>query len=166
MTRTTYRLRAGKDRHRFSAAHMTVFGDGTKERLHGHNFQIAAVLDLRDIEQGSFVDVAILKCALDELCAAWDQRLLLAERSPHLRVIRHDARDLEFSLCGERYLVPASDALLLPLDNIVVETLAAELATRLVERLRPALPPDVVVAVEVTVAESPGQDATCRLDLP
>lgn len=30
-----HRIYVGKDAHKFSAAHMTVFPDGKKERLHG-----------------------------------------------------------------------------------------------------------------------------------
>ena len=36
-----HRIFTGKDVHKFSSAHMTVFPDGSKERLHGHNFSRA-----------------------------------------------------------------------------------------------------------------------------
>ena len=38
--RPRHRIFVGKDVHKFSSAHMTVFPDGSKERLHGHNFMV------------------------------------------------------------------------------------------------------------------------------
>lgn len=46
---------------------------------------------------------------------------------------------MEFKLCGKHYVVPADEAVLLPVENVVVETLAEELAFALVDRLGPHL---------------------------
>jgi 6-pyruvoyltetrahydropterin/6-carboxytetrahydropterin synthase len=37
-----------KENIKFSSAHMTVFPDGTKEALHGHNYQVELTLELKD----------------------------------------------------------------------------------------------------------------------
>lgn len=159
------RLFVGKDRHKFSSAHMTVFPDGTKERLHGHNYQVRATLELRDVSLANLVPVADVKAALDAQCAAWDERLLLAERCPFLAVVRRDAAELEVTLCGRRYVLPADEVVFLPVDNVTVEQLAGELARALLERLRPALRRDVVAGLEVEVTETPGQGAASHIEV-
>jgi hypothetical protein len=45
MARHYYRIYIRKEALKFSAAHMTVFPDGTKERLHGHNYRTEVILD-------------------------------------------------------------------------------------------------------------------------
>jgi len=159
----THRIRIARAEHKFSCAHMTVFPDGTKERLHGHNYTVAVELELERIELASMIPFAPVKAALAELCGAWKEHVLLAARNPYFTVVR-DAAELEFTLCGERYVVPRHDALLLPIDNISVEALAAHVAGILGERVRALASPDAV-ALEVTVEESPGQGARCTLSL-
>jgi 6-pyruvoyltetrahydropterin/6-carboxytetrahydropterin synthase len=160
-----HRIFVGQDPHKFSAAHMTVFPDGSKERLHGHNFQVSVSLDLRTVELASFLDLGIVKQALLALCREWNERLLLPERCPRLEIVRRDADEVEVRLCGKRYVAPAEDVIFLPVENVIVETLAMELARRLVERLGPALSGGVVTAVGVEVREAPGQGGAYTLRL-
>lgn len=155
-----HRISIAREQYKFSCAHMTVFPDGTKERLHGHNYTIAVALEVNTIELAKMIPFAPLKDALRELCAAWKEHVLLAAHNPHLAIVRDD-RELELTLCGERYVMPRGDALLLPIDNISVEALAAHVAQLLAAKL--ASP--TAVALEVTVEESPGQGATCRTEL-
>ena len=142
---------------------MTVFPDGTKERLHGHNYTIAIAIEVERVDLPAMLPFSPLKAALGELCAAWKERVLIAQHNPHLVIVRDD-HELEFTLCGDRYVMPRGDALLLPIDNISVEALAAHVATLLRARL-PLLDAAHVQAFEVTVEESPGQGSTTRLAL-
>jgi 6-pyruvoyltetrahydropterin/6-carboxytetrahydropterin synthase len=160
---TRHRIFVGKDVHKFSCAHMTVFPDGKKERLHGHNFQVEVALDLNDISFEKLVDFGIVKVAIQRQCETWHERLLLAGRNPHHRTLRHDATELEFTLCQKRYVVPVEDVLILDVDNIVVETLAQAFATQLLERLKSQVELSSVLALEVTVSESARQGGTARL---
>ena len=134
-----------------------MFSDGTKERLHGHNYTIAVALEVSTIELAKMIPFAPLKDAMRELCAAWKEHVLLAEHNPHFTIVRDD-RELEFTLCGDRYVMPRGDALLLPIDNISVEALAVHVAQLLAAKL--ATP--TAIALEVTIEESPGQGASCR----
>ncbi len=161
--RGVHRLFVGKDVHKFSAAHMTVFPDGTKERLHGHNFQVSVAVDLLG-DDPDLLDFALLKQALQDQCDAWRERLLLPARSEQLEVLRQDS-ELEFRLCGKRYVVPSEEALLLPARNVVVESLARLFAHALLARLEGALRPDLVSEMHVTVTESAGQGATYSVPL-
>lgn len=163
MNRTvTHRISIAREQHKFSCAHMTVFPDGTKERLHGHNYTIAVALEVDAVDLPTMVPFGPLKAALAELCTQWRERVLLAKANPHFEIVRDDT-ELEFRLCGERYVMPRGDALLLPIDNVSVEALAHYAA----ERLRQLEPIDLshVRALAVTIEESPGQGATCELTL-
>jgi 6-pyruvoyltetrahydropterin/6-carboxytetrahydropterin synthase len=142
---------------------MTVFPDGTKERLHGHNYMVAVAVDVDRVELQAMIPFSAIKDAIAELCAAWKERVLVAANNPFLEIVRDDG-EFEFRLCGARYVMPREDALLLPIDNISVEALAAHVAQILVERIT-ALDAPHVRSIEVTVTESPGQGATCGLDL-
>ncbi len=157
-----HRIHVAQSRFKFSCAHMTVFPDGTKERLHGHNFTIAVACELSGISLPELVDFRPIKQALLDLCQSWKERLLLAEASPHFEIKKQDNEELEFLLCNQRYVLPRQDALLLPIDNVSVEALAALAGAQLLERLEPTLRGSAVTAMEVTVEETPGQGATFR----
>jgi 6-pyruvoyltetrahydropterin/6-carboxytetrahydropterin synthase len=165
-TRSVHRLFVGKDVHKFSAAHMTVFPDGTKEPLHGHNFQVSLAVDLLG-DDPDLLDFGVLKAALQEQCDAWRDRLLLPAQSKHLVLAPNALNgEVDFRLCGKRYVVPADEVLLLPLKNIVTESLARHFARCLIERLGPLLRSDLVEGLHVTVSESAGQGATYHAVLP
>ena len=66
---------------------------------------------------------------------------------------------------GKRYVVPRDDVIILEVDNIVVEALAAIFAQQLVERLGADLRPEVVASLEVTISESSNQGGTARVRL-
>jgi 6-pyruvoyltetrahydropterin/6-carboxytetrahydropterin synthase len=159
----THRIRIARAEHKFSCAHMTVFADGTKERLHGHNYTVAVSLEVERISLDAMVPFAPIKAALSALCRNWKEHVLLAERNPYFTIVRDDGRELEVTLCGERYVMPRHDALLLPIDNISVEALAAHIAQVLREDIAAAAPQ--AIALEVTVEESPGQGASCTIAL-
>jgi 6-pyruvoyltetrahydropterin/6-carboxytetrahydropterin synthase len=159
----SHRIRIARPEHKFACAHMTVFPDGSKERLHGHNYTVSVALDVDSIALDAMIPFAPIKAAINELCQAWKEHVLLATENPHFALIRDDS-ELEFTLCGERYVLPRRDALLLPLDNISVEAIAAHVAKLLRERLA-GLDTHAARTLEVTVEESPGQGASCALPL-
>ncbi|HEX7836017.1 MAG TPA: 6-carboxytetrahydropterin synthase [Kofleriaceae bacterium] len=159
----THRIRIARAEHKFSCAHMTVFADGTKERLHGHNYTVAVALEVERVDLAAMIPFAPIKAAIAKLCAAWKERVLLAAGNPWFEVV-HDAGELEFRLCGERYVMPRGDALLLPIDNVSVEALAAHVAGILREEIA-ALALPQAITLEVAIEESPGQGASCALSL-
>jgi 6-pyruvoyltetrahydropterin/6-carboxytetrahydropterin synthase len=160
-----HRIRIARPEHKFACAHMTVFADGTKERLHGHNYTVAVELEVDRIDLPAMIPFAPIKTAIRDVCAAWKERVLIAERNPWFELVRDAAAgELEFRLCGERYVLPRGDAVLVPIDNISVEALAAHVADLLREKIA-ALGVAGARALEVTVEESPGQGASCVLAL-
>ncbi|MBX3154516.1 MAG: 6-carboxytetrahydropterin synthase [Deltaproteobacteria bacterium] len=159
-----HRIRIARDQYKFSCAHMTVFPDGTKERLHGHNYTVAVALDLDRIDLEAMIPFAQIKAAIGELCAAWKERVMIARDNPHLTLVRDDAEELELTLCGKRYVFPREDVLLLPIDNISVEALAAHAGAILFEKIG-AVGAEHVRSFEVTIEEHPGQGASCFIDI-
>ena len=117
-------------------------------------------LEVDSVALSAMIPFAPIKHALHELCAAWRERVLLAANNPYFKIVRDDA-EFEFTLCGERYVMPRQDALLLPIDNISVEALAAHVA----ELLRAQIDSGHALSLEVTIEESPGQGASCTLSL-
>ena len=164
-----YRVSVARDQYKFSCAHMTVFPSGEKERLHGHNYQIGVVLELSDIRFANMIPFADIKAALAKLCAAWKERVLVATNNPHFRLVRDEpdprSGEYEFTLCGQRYVLPRGDVLPLPLDNIAVEPLAEHIAEWLTREMAAVCALPHVLALDVTVAESPGQSSSCTIDL-
>lgn len=153
-----HRLYVGKDRHKFSSAHMTVFPDGSKERLHGHNYRVRVALELSEVPPlKDFLDFRTLKNALELLCEEWDERVLLPEQCPFLQIISQDKTEVDLRLCGKRYVFPTEDVVFLPVDNICVETLSVVLADRLRNALSPDLKKTSVTGIGVDISEADGQ---------
>jgi 6-pyruvoyltetrahydropterin/6-carboxytetrahydropterin synthase len=163
--RTPHRLFIGKDNHKFFVAHMTVLPSGEKERLHGHNYLVTVGIDLTDISFQNFLHFDVFKRSLEAVCKHWDEHVLLAARNPQLELVRHDASELEFRLCGKRYVLPADEVILLPIENVVCETLAQELCRQWIEQMGPALDRRLVAGLEVQVTETRGQGAAFYQDL-
>jgi 6-pyruvoyltetrahydropterin/6-carboxytetrahydropterin synthase len=158
-----HRIVIAREQYKFSCAHMTVFPDGTKERLHGHNYTVAVAIDVDSVALAAMIPFTPIKAALGELCAAYKERVLLAQNNPYFELVRDDG-ELELKLCGKRYVFPREDVLLLPIDNISVEALAVHVASILKTKIA-ALAAPHVRNLEVTVEESPGQGASCTLAL-
>jgi 6-pyruvoyltetrahydropterin/6-carboxytetrahydropterin synthase len=107
----SHRHRVARAEHS-SCAHMTVFDEARKERLHGHNYQLDIELELRQIDGGRLVELSIIKDAAAALCAEWKEHLLLAKDNPHFEVLDWGRTQIEFRLCGDRYVLPTDDVLL------------------------------------------------------
>lgn len=165
MSNRRHRIEIARDLFKFSCAHMTVFPDGTKERLHGHNYYLSLVVEVSDISFAQMVPFAPIKAEAMDLCAAWKERTIIGERNPHFEKLASDPGEYAFKLCGQRYVFPAEDVLPLPIDNVSVEQLSDHVATLLIERLGEILRPAHVTAFEVLVTESPGQGARTIVEL-
>ena len=142
---------------------MTVFPDGRKERLHGHNYYVSLRIELSDISFQNLIEFASIKAEVARLCLEWKEHTLLATENPHFELVRDADGELEFKLCGKRYVLPREDVLLLPIDNIAVEPLSAHIAELLAARLGDLMRHEAVLGLEVTVTESVKQGASCYL---
>jgi 6-pyruvoyltetrahydropterin/6-carboxytetrahydropterin synthase len=144
-----------KESHKFSAAHFTIFSASERERLHGHNFSVAARLVAPVDDNGLTGDYAVYKAQLKKLCDLLDEYTLIPANSPYLTVVeegdyyrvRHDQDELLFL---------QSDTRVLPLRNTTVEDLSHYLLEMLVED-KPFLEAQDIREIEVMVSSGPGQ---------
>jgi 6-pyruvoyltetrahydropterin/6-carboxytetrahydropterin synthase len=162
--RAAHRIEVARSEHKFSCAHMTVFPDGRKERLHGHNYTVSVSLDLTAISFAELIDFGGIKRVVAALCAEWRERTLVAEHNPETR-IRRAGGEVELVVCGRRYVLPEEDVLLLPVDNTTVEALSALWARLLATRLAGVLRDSPAIGLEVRIEESPGQGASSYFQL-
>lgn len=104
----SWTLHIRKDNLKFAAAHMTVFPDGRKENLHGHNYQVELEVALAAPPTlALMLSYEVFKQALRTVCAAWDEKVLIAGDNPWLEWLAAAMDDCAFRLCGKRYVLPA-----------------------------------------------------------
>jgi 6-pyruvoyltetrahydropterin/6-carboxytetrahydropterin synthase len=156
----SYRAHIRKEALKFASAHMTVFPDGSKEALHGHNYRTEVSIDLRTIVLEQMISFDVFKSAMKQICDAWDEKVLLAKNCPFFKIIASSAKELEFTLCGKRYVLPADEVVLIERDNVTTETLSAEFCKQLIQKLDPELIGSVILGLEVRIEEMTGQGAS------
>jgi len=161
----SYKVRIRKEALKFSAAHMTVFRDGTKEALHGHNYRTELCVEFADFAPDHSLETMVsfseFKSILKKLCDAWDEKVLLPAKCPYLKILSKSTPSIEIELCSKRYVFPIDEVEMIPVDNITTETLARILSDSFVK----ALPAGIVqqskiLKIDMTVDETEGQGAT------
>ncbi|MDI1328519.1 MAG: 6-carboxytetrahydropterin synthase [Brevundimonas sp.] len=153
-------IRIDKEDIKFSAGHFTLFADGARERLHGHNFNVAAVITTRVENNGMTLDYNIIKRALRALCQELDEYVLIPTLVPSL-TISTLGRSLVIVFGEDEFRLPAGDVRLLPIRNTTVEELAAYLLNRLVGQEAWSARWGVT-EIALEVSSGPGQSAQCR----
>jgi 6-pyruvoyltetrahydropterin/6-carboxytetrahydropterin synthase len=157
-------VRLYKQDFRFDAGHFLVFVDGSREPLHGHNYQVRVLLE-GEIGPGDVVvDFLAAKPIVRAACAELDHVTLLPALCPHLVIEQRGGR-VRISGSGEALDLPACDVRLLPLTNLSVECLAGWMTDRLVDAFSLQIPQARLSAIEVEIEETPGQSAIHRRKL-
>jgi 6-pyruvoyl-tetrahydropterin synthase len=156
-----YSVVVAKDYLKFAAAHFIAYR-GFREPLHGHNYQVSVRIEAALGPDGYVLDFGLVKRVAKGLCEELDERVLLPERSDCLGVTRTGDGVEVTTETGDRFHFPAADVRLLPIAHSSAEELAAYLAARLRTTLAAEAGGRHIVAIEVGVAEAPGQVAYCR----
>src|SRR6185436_1642326 len=156
-----YSVVVSKDYLKFAAAHFIAY-PGFREPLHGHNYQMSVRVEAALGPDGYVLDFGLVKRLAKALCEELDERVVLPLRSDCL-TLREEGEVVSVTTeTGDHFGFPRADVRLLP----IVHSSAEELAACLLERLRAALVGEIggraLVALEVGVAEAPGQVAYCR----
>lgn len=123
-------IQIAKDYLGFSAAHFTIFSATERERLHGHSFRLQVEVTAPVDDNGLTFDYVPLKRDLKALCDELDERLLLPERSPCLRISK-TSDTVRACFNNETMTLPSNDVLLLPVKNITIEELSYYFTQRL-----------------------------------
>lgn len=141
-----------KERHKFSAAHYTIFSAAERERLHGHNYSVSARIVAPMGHNGFAADYNVYKSRLATLCAELDEYMLLAGDSPYQQVEEEgDCYRVRFA--DQQMLFLRSDTIVLPIRNATVE----EFSRYLLQRLLQLSGDDDLREIELCVASGPGQ---------
>lgn len=146
-----------KEYFKFSCAHFLIFPDGSKERLHGHNYQVTAEIEGDLTEQGLVIDFLDAKPVVRELCDSLDEHWLVPSEHPELAIEETGDGHRRITYRGCRYEVPAAEVLLLPINNTSVENLATWFGDTLRERLVERFGDTQVRRLRVAISETSGQ---------
>ncbi|MFH1265887.1 MAG: 6-carboxytetrahydropterin synthase [Planctomycetota bacterium] len=156
-----YHVRISKDYLVFSAGHFITFGGNVCERLHGHDYRVAAEVHGPLDENHYVVDFVVLCDTLKSILDELDHRVLLPTGHPAIHVSA-GKREVEARFEERRWVFPRGDCVLLPIANTTTELLARHIARRLLDELeaRHGVRPSMV---RIEVDESYGQSAICEL---
>jgi 6-pyruvoyltetrahydropterin/6-carboxytetrahydropterin synthase len=154
-----YKVEVEKGNLSFSAAHFISFG-GKCERLHGHNYAVSVILEGNLTEDRYVFDFVELKKTIRGICDRLDHHFLLPMQSQHLDIKEADA-EWEIRFENRRYVFPAEDVLVLPVDSITAERLAEYICGQFIESVK-ELEKLSLASITVGVEEAPGQTAFYR----
>ncbi len=159
-----YHVRLEKERHVFSAAHFITYGDDVCEPLHGHNYRVEVEVQ-GPLEQNQYVvDFILLRDRVQEIVDALDHKVLLPTGHPTISVATEGA-EVVARHGGRRWVFPAEECVLLPVENTTAERLAWYIGGRLRELL-PVAPVAAIERMRVGVDECDGQWGVCEFDGP
>lgn len=149
-----------KEEMKFSAGHFTIFGPGSRENLHGHNFTIEVELEgVVNETEGMLADYDAYKKRIIEQCSNWNETFLLPDRSPYLAVSTDKDGNVTARFGDEVLQFLARDVTILPVANVSVEELSRLFGEGLVGDAR-QLRVDRIFRIRVRCGSGPGQTAS------
>jgi 6-pyruvoyltetrahydropterin/6-carboxytetrahydropterin synthase len=153
----TWSILVEKEYLKFSCAHFLIFPDGSKERLHGHNYQVICEVDGQLSAFGLVIDFKMVKPIIKSLCDELDEHWLVPGLHQELTYRHRDDAHTEVTYRTCRYLAPTSEIIVLPINNTSAENFAAWIGRNLRERLIASFGPLSVRRLRVCVSETAGQ---------
>lgn len=149
-------IRVDKQYFNFGSAHFLLFPDGTREELHGHNYQCAVDVTGALADGDVVLDFIPFKPIVKQCCDELDHLTLLPRDSKWLTITEHE-KEIEVWHGEDRFIFPKRDVRILPIPNTSSERLAEFIAGQILERTRKMLPTTTIHSIRVSVQESPGQ---------
>jgi 6-pyruvoyltetrahydropterin/6-carboxytetrahydropterin synthase len=146
-----------KEYFKFSSAHFLIFPDGSKERLHGHNYHVDAEIEGQLTDRGLVIDFSLVKPVIRALCDSLDERWILPGEHPELEVMERDDGHTDVTYRECRYRVPSDEVVMLPMNNTSAENLASWIGRELVERISEQFGRTQIQRLRLSVSETPGQ---------
>ena len=153
--REHYHVEVTKDYLVFSAAHFITYGGDICERLHGHNYRVAAEVHGQLDENHYVVDFIVVRNALEQIVQAWDHHMLLPTQHSEIRVAPFSdatfGEQVEVTFRDRRWIFPREDCILLEIPNTTTELLARLIGKKLLEAIETETstrPTEVRVAVD------------------
>ncbi|TVR44059.1 MAG: hypothetical protein EA402_08165 [Planctomycetota bacterium] len=146
-----------KEYFKFSCAHFLIFPDGSKERLHGHNYQVGCEIGGELSDRGLVIDFKLVKPVVRELCDELDEHWLIPGEHQELTYRHRDDGHTEVVYRDCHYLAPTEEVIVMPINNTSAENLAGWFGRTLVGRLRDRFGRVSVRSLRFTVSETSGQ---------
>lgn len=156
-----YKVRVTKDHLVFSAAHFITFNGNICERLHGHNWRVAAELTGPLDENGYVFDFIALRDQLQKTVDALDHRVLLPTQHQMIKVSEQN-EEIQATFEKRRWVFPKEDCILLPIENTTAELIAHWIGQQLMTVIR-SHDSNQIESVQIEVEENFGQWAICQL---
>jgi len=157
-------IRLQKEDFKFSVAHFLIFPDGSKERLHGHNYRVAVDLDGGLDGDGLVIDFKQVKPHIRALCAELDEYWLVPGEHPEVKVDHRADGHTEVVYRECRYMAPTSEVVVLPIANTSSELFAAWFAHELDRRIAADIGEGKVLRLRVSIEETAGQSGEFEID--
>ena len=159
---------------KFSASHFLA-RHGHRERLHGHDYRVSVRLTGSNTiaSDGTFVDKAYVRQAIERTCKELDERFLCPMNSNVIDItVSCDAcrKETVTMVCqdGSTFSFPKSDCAMLPLVHTTTEEIAIHLWGRVLELVTADyLFKRGVLSMQINVAKGGEKDeTTVRLGIP
>lgn len=163
MPTESWKVRVTKDHLVFSAAHFITFNGNICERLHGHNWRVAAEIEGPLDENYYVFDFIALRDGLQQIVNELDHRMLLPTRHKSILVEERET-EVEARFEERRWVFPKEDCILLPVENTTAELIARWIARRFLEQLTPEQRAPMS-ALTLEVEENFGQWGICRIQV-
>ncbi len=161
--RAVFSVNIAKEYIKFSAAHFVARTD-YRGPLHGHNYTVALRLEGSIRAHGYVIDFGVVKEVAKALVDQFNERTLIPTQSPCLTIQLSDEGRVRILWKEDEFILPYKDACLLPITHSTVEELARLIGERIQAALTERGELDGISAIEVTVAEAPGEAATFRYE--
>ena len=155
-----FTLHVAKEALKFSAAHFIAYR-GFREALHGHNYAVTVTVEGALGTDGYVLDFGLVKRVAKRVCEELDERVLVPTQSETLTVVEAGGEVELTCEDGARFVLPSSDVVLMPIAHSSAEELSRYVCERVTKELR-SQTSGSLTAVEVAVAEAPGQSASYR----
>lgn len=147
-----------KEEMKFNAGHFTIFSPTERERLHGHQFTVQALITAEVGEGGITFDYSIYKKKIIALCKQLNEIFLIAGDSPHLE-ISNESGYTYLTFNQEKIPFLAKDILILPIRNVTVEELSRWFLMKLTENEN-ELSDHHIHSMTIKVLSCPGQSGS------
>jgi 6-pyruvoyltetrahydropterin/6-carboxytetrahydropterin synthase len=155
---TPFAIKVYKEYFNFACSHFVIFGDGTREPLHGHNYRVRVQGRGNALKSDMVFDFLHLKPLVRDLCNSLDHKLLLPAENIFLKF---EDKNTHWRLLVDKHtemVLPKSDILILPIQNTTAERLAIYLAQELTQKIKDTYNYKFN-ELEIEVEETPGQSA-------
>lgn len=158
-----FSIHVAKENLKFSAAHFIAY-PGFREPLHGHNYQVGIKVEGHLASNGYVLDFGLIKKLTRQIVERLDEHTIIPSQSDCLEIREQEGR-VSVTCEGDKFVFPAADVALLPIMHSSAEELARFIWTELHRELTERNALSELSAMEVSVAEGPGQAAIYRQEL-